>query len=94
LDIIATQFGPLIKPQQLEQMKRDLADLERTLDEEQASELPVRKPDALVQIVWARGASLTCLIFITTWEFLRSTTSIAARSSRSSPPPNPAAGRD
>lgn len=33
LDIIATQFGPVIEPQRLRQMKRDLADLERTLGE-------------------------------------------------------------
>lgn len=33
LDIIATQFGPLIDPKRLAQMKQDLADLERTLDE-------------------------------------------------------------
>lgn len=33
LDIIATQFGPMIGPRQLQQMKRDLADLERTLGE-------------------------------------------------------------
>lgn len=34
LDIIATQFGPMIGSQQLQQMKRDLADLERTLGED------------------------------------------------------------
>jgi hypothetical protein len=34
LDVIARQFGSMIDPQQLEQMKRDLADLQRTLDEE------------------------------------------------------------
>jgi hypothetical protein len=34
LDIIATQFGPLIDPQRLKQMKQDLADLERTLGEQ------------------------------------------------------------
>jgi len=33
LDIIATQFGPMIGSQQLQQMKRDLADLEQTLGE-------------------------------------------------------------
>ena len=33
LGIIATQFGPMIEPKLLQQMKRDLADLERTLDE-------------------------------------------------------------
>jgi hypothetical protein len=38
LDIIATQFGPMINPQQLRQMKRDLADLERTLGEDQPPE--------------------------------------------------------
>jgi predicted nucleotide-binding protein with TIR-like domain len=38
LDIIATQFGAIINPQQLQQMKQDLTDLERTLGEEQASE--------------------------------------------------------
>jgi Predicted nucleotide-binding protein containing TIR-like domain len=34
LDIIATQFGPMIGSEQLQQMKRDLADLEQTLGEE------------------------------------------------------------
>jgi CAP12/Pycsar effector protein, TIR domain len=34
LDIIATQFGPMIGSQQLQQMKRDLADLEKTLGED------------------------------------------------------------
>lgn len=33
LDVIATQFGPLIGSEQLQQMKRDLADLEKTLGE-------------------------------------------------------------
>jgi predicted nucleotide-binding protein with TIR-like domain len=33
LDIIATQFGPMIGSEQLQQMRRDLADLERTLGE-------------------------------------------------------------
>ncbi|MER5375985.1 TIR domain-containing protein [Streptomyces sp. NPDC002553] len=33
LDIIATQFGPMIDSQKLQQMKQDLADLERTLDQ-------------------------------------------------------------
>jgi hypothetical protein len=33
LDIIATQFGPMIDPARLRQMKRDLADLEDTLGE-------------------------------------------------------------
>jgi hypothetical protein len=33
LDIIATQFGPMIDPQRLDQMKRDLADLEAILGE-------------------------------------------------------------
>lgn len=32
LDIISTQFGPLIEPEKLQQMKRDLADLEDTLN--------------------------------------------------------------
>lgn len=32
LDVIATQFGPLINPVQLSEMKRDLADLENSLD--------------------------------------------------------------
>ncbi|MFB0631242.1 hypothetical protein [Streptomyces sp. AB3(2024)] len=36
-DVIATQFGPLIGSEQLQQMKRDLADLEKTLGEEQIS---------------------------------------------------------
>ena len=31
LDIISSQFGPLIEPDKLEQMNRDLADLEETL---------------------------------------------------------------
>jgi hypothetical protein len=34
LDIIATQFGPMIGAEQLQQMKRDLADLQRTLGED------------------------------------------------------------
>ncbi|MFI6689651.1 TIR domain-containing protein [Streptomyces sp. NPDC050485] len=34
LDVIATQFGPLIESEQLQEMKRDLADLEKTLDED------------------------------------------------------------
>jgi hypothetical protein len=34
LDIIATQFGPMIGSGQLEQIKRDLADLQRTLGED------------------------------------------------------------
>jgi len=34
LDIIATQFGSMIGPQQLHQMRRDLVDLERTLGED------------------------------------------------------------
>jgi hypothetical protein len=34
LDIIATQFGSMIEREQLQQMKRDLADLEKTLDED------------------------------------------------------------
>jgi len=34
LDIIATQFGPVISPQHLEQMKRDLADLEGAMGED------------------------------------------------------------
>ncbi|MFD8726158.1 TIR domain-containing protein [Streptomyces sp. NPDC059629] len=34
LDIIATQFGPMIASQKLQQMKQDLADLERTLDQD------------------------------------------------------------
>ncbi len=34
LDIIATQFGPMIGSPQLQQMKRDLADLEQMLGEE------------------------------------------------------------
>ncbi|MET7534562.1 TIR domain-containing protein [Streptomyces goshikiensis] len=37
LDVIATQFGSLIDSEKLQQMKRDLADLERTLDEKQIS---------------------------------------------------------
>jgi len=49
LDIIATQFGPLIDPKRLQQMKQDLADLERTLGE-QASELPERKTGKTTQI--------------------------------------------
>jgi hypothetical protein len=32
LDIVATQFGPLIDSRKLQQLKQDLADLERTLD--------------------------------------------------------------
>jgi hypothetical protein len=31
LDIISSQFGPLIAPDKLKQMKRDLVDLEETL---------------------------------------------------------------
>lgn len=31
LDVISTQFGPLIDPNKLSQMRRDLADLEATL---------------------------------------------------------------
>lgn len=38
LDILATQFGALINPQLLQQMKQDLADLERVLGEKQAAE--------------------------------------------------------
>jgi hypothetical protein len=34
LDIIATQFGPMIIPEHLQQLKRDLADLETTLGED------------------------------------------------------------
>lgn len=34
LDIISSQFGPLIGSQQLQQMKRDLADLENTLGDD------------------------------------------------------------
>ncbi|MGH3934432.1 MAG: TIR domain-containing protein [Pseudonocardiaceae bacterium] len=34
LDIIATQFGSMIGPQQRQQMERDLADLKRTLGED------------------------------------------------------------
>jgi hypothetical protein len=34
LDIISTQFGPMIGRQQLQQMRRDLTDLEKILDEE------------------------------------------------------------
>jgi hypothetical protein len=34
LDIIATQFGPMIGAQQLQQMKRDLADLQETLGQD------------------------------------------------------------
>ena len=34
LDIIATQFGSMIGSEQLQQMKRDLADLQRTLGED------------------------------------------------------------
>ncbi|MEW2402969.1 nucleotide-binding protein [Streptomyces sp. NPDC046862] len=34
LDIIATQFGPMIDSQKLQQMKQDLADLERTLEQD------------------------------------------------------------
>jgi hypothetical protein len=34
LDIIATQFGPMIGSEQLQQMKQDLADLQRTLGED------------------------------------------------------------
>jgi hypothetical protein len=34
LDIVATQFGPMIGTQQLQQLKRDLADLEKTLGED------------------------------------------------------------
>ncbi|MFI1303214.1 TIR domain-containing protein [Streptomyces sioyaensis] len=34
LDIIATQFGPAIDSQKLQQMKQDLADLKRTLDQD------------------------------------------------------------
>ena len=34
LDIISSQFGPLIGSHQLQQMKRDLADLERTLGDD------------------------------------------------------------
>jgi CAP12/Pycsar effector protein, TIR domain len=34
LDIISTQFGPMIGSQQLQQMKRDLADLESTLGDD------------------------------------------------------------
>lgn len=55
LDIIATQFGPMINPQQLQKMKQDLADLEQTLGEEHTpSELrPIRtgqsSPNYLVQ---------------------------------------------
>ncbi len=33
LDIVATQFGPMIKPELLQQLKRDLVDLEKTLGE-------------------------------------------------------------
>jgi CAP12/Pycsar effector protein, TIR domain len=40
LDIIATQFGPLIDPQRLRQMRRDLADLEEILSKEQNADLP------------------------------------------------------
>lgn len=35
LEITAKQFGPLIDPQDLRRMKRDLADLERTLGEQE-----------------------------------------------------------
>ena len=38
LDIIATQFGAFIDPQRLQQMKQDLADLERTLGDGQTAE--------------------------------------------------------
>jgi hypothetical protein len=34
LDILATQFGPMIGSQQLQQLKRDLVDLEETLGED------------------------------------------------------------
>lgn len=33
LDIISTQFGPLISPEKLERIREDIRDLERTLDE-------------------------------------------------------------
>jgi hypothetical protein len=54
LEITAKQFGPMINPQDLRRMKRDLADLERALGEEQASELPrtrtgQSRPNHLVQ---------------------------------------------
>ena len=39
LDIISTQFGPLIDRDRLQQMKRDLADLERVLGDESAADL-------------------------------------------------------
>ncbi|MFD8542545.1 TIR domain-containing protein [Streptomyces sp. NPDC059649] len=35
LDIIATQFGRMIDPRKLQQMKQDLADLDRTLGQEE-----------------------------------------------------------
>lgn len=34
LDIILSQFGPLISPDKLRQMKQDLVDLEKTLREQ------------------------------------------------------------
>lgn len=48
LDIIATQFGALINPQRLQQMKQDLADLERILGDEQSSDMA--KTDNITQI--------------------------------------------
>jgi len=57
LDIIATQFGPLIDPQRLKQMKQDLADLERTLGE-QASELPKRKTGRKAFVQYARSLGM------------------------------------
>ena len=34
LDIIADQFGPMIESEKIQQMKRDLTDLEKVLDEQ------------------------------------------------------------
>lgn len=39
LDIISSQFGPMIEPAKLKQMKQDLADLEATLNRQKKPEL-------------------------------------------------------